>query len=109
MSKLKEYLAKEKIDTRQLMATSKRIEKMTAADRKVRLARKKVAGGKPTDAEKETAQMKRRSGRKLSAPALQRALAGEKLSKGAKKRVVRAVNAVLAQKKKGEAKHDDLF
>jgi hypothetical protein len=109
MSKLKEYLDKEKIDTRKLLATSKRLEKMTPQDRKIRLARKKVAGGKPTDADKETAQMKRRSGKKLTAPTLKKALAGQTLSKGAKKRVTRAVNAVLAQKKKGEAKLADLF
>jgi hypothetical protein len=109
MSKLKDYLDKAKIDTRQLLARSKRIERLSREDRSIRLAKKAVAGGKPTDAHKELAAKKPSSGRKLSRPTLDKALAGGKLTKAAKKRVTRAVNAVLAPKKKGEAKVADLF
>jgi len=110
MSKLEEYLTKAKIGTRQLLAASKRIERLQTDDRKIRLARKVVANGKPTDAHKELAAKKPRSGKKLSAPILRKALAGKKLSKKAEKRVARAVNEVLAKnKKKGEAKVADLF
>ena len=109
MSKFEDYLAKAKINTHQLLATSKRIEKLQTEDRKIKLARKAVAGGKPTDAHKELAAKKPRSGKKLTVPTLQKALSGKKLSKEAKKRVTRAVNKVLSQKKKGEATVADLF
>jgi len=110
MSKFDEYLKKAKIDTKQLLSTSKRIEKLSKGDRDIKQAKKKVASGeKATDTQKELAAKKPRSGKKLTKPTLNKALAGEKLSKQAKKRVTRAVNAVLAQKKKGEAKAADLF
>ncbi|MBW2463499.1 MAG: hypothetical protein JRH11_17745 [Deltaproteobacteria bacterium] len=109
MSKLNEYLAKAKISSKQVLAASKRVEGLKNEDRAIRLARKQVAGGKPTDAQKELATQKVRSGRKVSNATLEKALAGGTISKQAKKRVARAVSAVLTQKKKGEAAVADLF
>lgn len=109
MSKLNDYLGKANINTKQVLAASKRIEGLKTEDRAIRLARKQVAGGKPTDAQKELATQKPRSGRKVSNATLQKALSGGKISKTAEKRVARAVSAVLTTKKKGEAKVTDLF
>ena len=109
MSKLEEFLTKEKINHAQLKAASKRAEKLRHEDRAVKLAKKKVAGGKATDAQKELATKQRRSGKKLASATINKALAGKPLSKHAKKRLTRAVNAVLTQKKKAEVGVGDLF
>ena len=68
-----------------------------------------VTGKKATEAHKTLAAKKPHSGKKLTTPTLNKALAGQKLSNKAKKKVTRAVNAVLAKKGKGEAKVADLF
>jgi len=109
MSKLSDYLEKQKIDPRRVLNASRKLEALRPEDRAIRLARKRVKAGKPTDAEKELAEKQRRSGRAVSRPTLDRALAGGALSGAAKVRVLRAVNGVLAQKKKGEAAIGDLF
>jgi hypothetical protein len=107
MSKLSDYLKKHKVDPRRLLPASKQLEALQPEDRKIRLARIMVKGGDETA--KELAGKKRRSGRALSAPTLQRALAGTALPRRARGRSVRAVNAVLAHKTKTEAKATDLF
>jgi hypothetical protein len=111
MSKLSDYLKKNKIDARRVVAASKSIEGLRPEDRAIRLARKQTKAGKEgvTDALKELAAKKMRSGHKVSRPAFNRALAGEKLTTRARGRIVRAVNAVLAHKSKAEAKAADLF
>jgi hypothetical protein len=107
VSKLSDYLKKHKLDARRVRAASKPIEALQPEDRAIRLARIAAKGG--DEKAKETAAKKRRSGRKLSRPTLDRALAGKPLTRRARARVVRAVNAVLKNKSKGEAKATDLF
>ena len=109
MSKLSDYRTKHKIDPRRVMAASKELEALRPEDRKIRLARVNAKGG--DDAAKELAAQKRRSGRSISRPAIARALAGTTVTRKTRARIVRAVNAVLAQKSKGktEAKPADLF
>jgi glutamate synthase domain-containing protein 2 len=107
MSKLNDYLQNQKIDPRRILVASRDLEALRREDRTVRLAKKRAKGG--DESAKEAAAKERRSGRPVSKPTLDRALSGGAVSSAAKTRIVRAVNAVLAQKKKGEAALRDLF
>jgi hypothetical protein len=107
MSKLSDFLTKHKIDPRRVIAVSRRLEGLRPEDRKIRLARVQAKAG--VDSAKELAAQKRRSGRALSGPAVRKALAGGKLPRRARGRLLRAVNTVLAKKSKVEAKPTDLF
>jgi hypothetical protein len=107
VSKLSDYLTKHKIDPRRVIAASNDLEAMRPEDRKIKLARLNAKGG--DESAKELAAQKRRSGRPLSRPAIARALAGGTVTRKTRGRIVRAVNAVLAHKSKGEAKAADLF
>lgn len=111
MSKLSDYLTQHKIDARRVLGSSKSLEALRPEDRAIRLARVVAKDGdeKAKEKVKELAAKKRRSGRVLSAPALQRALVGKPVARKTRSRIVRALNAVLAQKKKGEASATDLF
>jgi hypothetical protein len=109
VSKLSDYLQKHKIDARRVVAASKGIERLQPEDRKIRLAREQAKGGDETA--KELAAKQRRSGRSVTRPTIERAVAGKPLTRKARGRITRAVNAVLALKSKGktEAKASDLF
>jgi hypothetical protein len=107
MSKLNDYLQNQKIDPRRLLIASRDLEGLRPEDRATRLAKKRAKGG--DESAKEAAAKERRSGRPVSKPTLDRALAGGALSPAAKTRIVRAVNAVLVQKKKSEVALRDLF
>jgi hypothetical protein len=107
MSKLNDYLQSQKIDPRRLLSASHELEAMRREDRAVRLAKKAAKGG--DESAKEVAAKERRSGRPVSQPTLDRAIQGAALSGAAKTRILRAVNAVLAQKKKGEVSLRELF
>jgi hypothetical protein len=107
MSKLSDYLQQQKIDPRRVLVASRDIEQLRPEDRAVRLAKKRLKGG--DEKAKESAEKERRSGRPVSQPTLNRALGGGAVSPAAKSRIVRAVNAVLTQKKKSEVALRDLF
>lgn len=107
MSKLADFLKKHKIDQRRILSASHTLEALQPEDRRVRLARVQAKGG--ADSAKELAAQKRRSGRPVSGPAIRKALAGGKIPRRARGRVLRAVNALLAKKSKVEAKPADLF
>ena len=107
MSRLSDYLQKHKIDPRQILAASKRLEALQPEDRAIRLAHEQARNGDET--KKELAAKKRRSGRPVTKPTLDRAIGGKPLSRRARVRVERAVNAVLVHKKKTAAKSADLF
>jgi len=107
MSKLSDYLQQQKIDPRRVLVASHDIEQLRPEDRAVRLAKKRLKGG--DEKAKEAAEKERRSGRPVSQPTLNRALGGAVVSPAAKSRIVRAVNAVLTQKKKSEVALRDLF
>jgi hypothetical protein len=106
MSKLSDYLKKHKIDARRVVSASKELEALRPEDRVIRLARKEAA---TDESKKELAAKKRRSGRSLSRPTMNKAVAGGKLTRKARARVRRAVNAVLSHKSKAEATPADLF
>jgi hypothetical protein len=109
MSKFSDFLKTQKIDSRRVLLASKDHESFRSEDRAVRLAERLVKRGIASDAQKATAEKERRSGRPVTRPTLARAMAGGKLSGAARKRLTRAVNLVLKQKKKSEVTNADLF
>jgi hypothetical protein len=111
MTKLSDFLKKQKIDARRVLVASRDLEQLRREDRVIKLAKHRLKGADEAakDAAKEVAAKKPRSGRPVSGPTLDRALEGGKISGAAKTRIVRAVNAVLTTKKKNEAALRDLF
>ncbi len=108
MSKLSDYLTKNKIDARRVVGESRGIERQTADDRTLVAKKSAIKAGK---AEKDEAISKKkpRSGRRVTQPAMDRALAGTALGGPTKTRIVRAVNAILVARKKPEVTFRDLF
>jgi hypothetical protein len=98
-SKFAQFLADNKLDPRRIRAASHDLERLRPEDRAKRLARRraKKSEAKPAEGEKPA---KPRSGRPATAPLLNAATAGKPISGPAKTRLLRAVNQVLAQKKK---------
>ena len=109
MSKLSDYLKTKKIDARRVLVASKELEKLRPEDRAVKLLKSAAKGGNEEAKGKLEGKAKPRSGRPVSAPTLNAALAGEAVNGPSKTRILRAVNALLATKKGGEAKLKDLF
>ena len=107
MSKLQDYLKNQNIDPRRVLAASHALEALRPEDRVTRLAKRRAKAGE--ESAKEAAAKKPRSGKPLSRPTLDRAIAGQSVSGSAKTRIVRALNVLLGQKKKGEAALRDLF
>ena len=108
MSKFSDFLAQHGIDSRRVLIASKRIEALRPEDRAIKLKQRQMRKKeeKPTE---ENRLPKPRSGRPLAEPSLQKALQGATISGATKSRILRAVNAVLARKKKRETTLDDLF
>jgi hypothetical protein len=111
MTKLADFLKKQKIDARRVIAASHDLEQLRFADRAIKQAKVTAKGAdeKAKEAAKELAAKKPRSGRPVSTPQLDRALTGGELPGAAKTRILRAVNAVLTTKKKSEVTLRDLF
>lgn len=109
MSKLSDWMTKNKIDSRRVIAVSKDLEALRPEDRALKSLRAKVKAGKAGDDEKEKAKVKPRSGKPVTSPTIERALEGKSIPGPAKTRIVRAVNAILTTKKKGEVQLKDLF
>lgn len=109
MSKLGEFLDKEKINPRRLLAASRRIEALRPEDRAVRLSKARVRRGGASDADKERATQAARSGRPVTQPTIDRALAGKAVPAKAQRRIVRAVNHIRTQRKQPEVSKADLF
>ncbi len=106
-NKLEAFLSDNKIDHRRLLTASRQVERLRPADRATKLAqrqaRKREDGKKPEGLEKP------RSGRAVTPVGLQNAFADKRLSGPAKNRILRAVNAVLGQRKKDPVELDALF
>ena len=109
MSKLSDWMTKNKIDPRRLMATSRSLEALRREDRAQKMVRAKAKGPTATDDLKEKAKTKPRSGRPVSPPTIAKAMSGGAVPGPAKTRILRAVNALLATKKKSEVTLKDLF
>lgn len=109
MSKLSDYLKTKKIDSRRLILASKDLEQLRPADRSLKLLKLQAKAGDEAAKTKIEGKGKPRSGKAVTPPTLNAALAGETVNGPAKTRILRAVNALLATKKGGEAKLKDLF
>ena len=109
MSKLQTFLKTKKIDARRILVASNQLDGLTPDDRAVKWARAHAKDSNASDALKEKAGKKPRSGRTVSEPALARALGGEAVTGPTKTRILRALNSILAQKKQGEVTLKDLF
>lgn len=107
-SKFSQFLADNKIDSRRLIAVSKQLEGLRPEDRRLRAAKRKGAGDKAAE-DAEAKASKPRSGRPVNAVLLGRLEAGGKVSGPAKTRLLRALNHILAQKKKDPVELRTLF
>jgi hypothetical protein len=111
-TKFSDFLKEKKIDARRLIAASTKLERLRPEDRKAKLQKrqakaKAAAGG---DADKQaTPPAKPRSGRPVTPRAIEAAVAGKPLSGPQKTRLLRAVNAVLEQKKGSPVELSALF
>lgn len=108
MSKLADTLKKHKVDPRRVIATSKTLEGLQPDDRALKVLKAKAKGGDEKAKEAVTGK-EVRSGRAVSQPTLDAALAGKTVNGPAKSRILRAVNHVLAQKKQSALTIKDLF
>ncbi|HYO93630.1 MAG TPA: hypothetical protein VER33_03915 [Polyangiaceae bacterium] len=101
-SKFAQFLEKNKIDPRRLLATSRGIERLRREDRSARLGKRQAkAAGTPAaaaaaDGEKKP---KRRSGRPVTPRLVQAAQLGKPVPGPGKTRLLRALNRILEQKK----------
>ncbi len=107
-SKFAKFLTDNKIDPRRVRAASRDLERLRPEDRAKRLARRqaKKSEAKPAEGEKPA---KPRSGRPATGRLLSAASAGKPISGPAKTRLLRAVNHLLAQKKKSTTDLKALF
>lgn len=96
-SKFAQLLASKKIDPRRVIVASHKLETLKPEDRAIKLGKRKAKGGAEEGAAKET--RKPRSGRPVTQRAMDAALKGGAVSGPTKTRILRALNAVLAQKK----------
>jgi len=108
MSKFSDFLARYGIDSRRLLVASKKIEALRPEDRALKLKQRQMRKKEERPTE-EHRPPKPRSGRPLAGPSLHKALRGAPLSGATKSRILRAVNAVLVQKKQPEVTLNELF
>jgi|LNFM01.1.fsa_nt_gb hypothetical protein len=107
-SKLASVLNESKIDPIRLLSASHDIESLRAEDRDIKRA-KSNAAGKDDEAAKAARSKKPRTGRPVTARLVTDVLAGKAVSGPAKNRILRAVNAVRAQKKLAAVELKQLF
>ncbi len=111
-SKFAEFLDKNKIDSRRVLAASHKIERLLPEDRATKLAKRQAKANPGTPAaggEEKAAPKKPRSGRPLTPRAVAAATSGKPITGPQKTRFVRAVNYVLSQKKKDAVDLKALF
>lgn len=108
-SKFAASLKEAKINPERVISKSHDLESLRPEDRAIRHA-KKASTGKDDEAAKAARLKKPRSGRPVTERVLTAAIKGDKTISGpAKHRLVRAVNAVRAQKKLAETDLRSLF
>ena len=105
-SKLKTFLAANKINDKRLLAVSHSLETPQKSDRDLKLARRRTKTAEGA-VKKEVAWP--RSGRPVTNRALTAALEGGTVSGPTKQRILRAVNYLLEQKKKDKVELKTLF
>lgn len=108
-SQLEAFLKDKKIDVRRLLAKSAEIERFRPEDRAIKLEKRLARGSEDAEKKKAAATKKPRTGRPVTARAVSDAFAGKSVSGPTKNRILRAVNAILEQKKQPVAQLKDLF
>jgi hypothetical protein len=108
MSKLGDFLTKNKIHPNRIVIASKALERMQKEDHDLSAKKKAMKDGK-TDKDEAVLKQKPRSGRPVTSATVNKATAGQAINGPTKTRIVRAVNAVLTQKKKPAITLRDLF
>jgi hypothetical protein len=110
-TKFAQFLTDNKIDPRRLLVVSKRLERLGATDRRIKLEKRrtKQGGAAPAAEGEKKAPEKRKSGRPVTDRLLSAATAGKPVAGPAKTRLLRAVNRVLEQKKKPAVELKTLF
>ena len=98
-SKFAQFLEKNKIDPRRLLAVSKKLEQLHREDRALKLAKRTAKKGGAAPAEGAEKPKKPRSGRPVTPRLIEAAKTGKPVAGPAKTRLLRAVNQVLSQKK----------
>ncbi len=96
-TKFATFLKDKKVDPRRLLAASHKLESFKAEDRTIRLAKRQARGVEDKKGPVDTRES--RSGRPVTPRALAAALTGKSVSGPAKTRLLRALNAILEQKK----------
>lgn len=111
-TKFADFIAEKKLDRRRIVAASAKIERLRPADRFIKLtkrtAKAKAAAGNE-EAKSAAPPSKPRSGRPITDRAIDAAIAGKSLTGPQKTRLLRAVNALLEQKKAGAVELSALF
>lgn len=102
------YLKENKIDPIRVIVASRAVETLTAADRKIRLEKRR-ARGKEDEASKAVRAQKPRSGKPISEQTLLRAIKGGDVTGPQKTRIVRAMARVAEQKKLTAPEMSNLF
>ena len=107
-TKFATFLKDKKVDTRRILTASHQLESFKAEDRTIRLGKRQARN---TEGDKKAPADSRetRSGRPVTPRALEAALSGKSVSGPAKTRLLRAVNAVLEQKKLEKVELRTLF
>ncbi len=106
-SKLATFLSSKKIDPRRVISASHTLETLRPEDRQIKLNRRRAKGGEGEAGPKE--ERKPRSGRSVTQRAMHAALFGKPVSGPTKSRILRAVNALLEQKKAEKTDLKTLF
>jgi len=108
-SPLETFLKDKKIDVRRLIAKSSELEKFRPEDRAIKLEKRLARSSEDAEKKKAAAAKKPRTGRAVTTRAVQDAFAGKAVSGPTKTRILRAVNAILEQKKQAAVQLRDLF
>ena len=108
-TKIEDFLKAKKIDTRRILAVSSDLERFRLEDRAIRLAKAQARKSEDPAKKKEAAEKKPRSGRAVTQRALDAAFAGKQIGGPSKTRILRAVNALLEQKKQEKIELAALF
>lgn len=108
MTMLSDFLTENGIKPEEVVAESRMLEQHHIGQRALRLERTKARAAKKTYAELNL-EKPRTLGRGVSQTAVDRALAGTAMPRLVRKKIARAVNAILVQKKKDAADARKLF
>jgi len=113
-SKFSDFLKQSKIDTRRIIAISIKLEHLRPEDRAIKLKKRNSKGkdappAAAAEGEAPAKPSKPRSGRPITPRAIASAVSGKPISGPQKTRMLRAVNALLEQKKKPAVELKALF